>query len=58
MNALCPGFVRTGLLPKRMFELWPKEHLTSMETVLRVHGGFLEAEGSGQPVETSGDELF
>jgi 15-hydroxyprostaglandin dehydrogenase (NAD) len=58
MNAVCLSFVRTGLLPKTMLELWPKEHLTSKETVLGVHDGFLEGERSGQTVETSGDELF
>jgi hypothetical protein len=41
-----------------MLELWPKEHLTSKETVSRVHDGFFEGKRSGQTVETSGDELF
>ena len=40
VNAICPAFVATPLLPEKMRELWPKEHLTPLTTIIRAHDRF------------------
>jgi 15-hydroxyprostaglandin dehydrogenase (NAD) len=58
INAVCPSFVKTSLLPGLMLDRWPQEYLTPMKTVLQAHDAFLEGEHTGQTVETSADKLY
>lgn len=58
VNAVCPAFVNTGLLPQLMLDLWPQEHITPMSTVIKAHDTFLEGEAFGQTVEASQGDLF
>jgi 15-hydroxyprostaglandin dehydrogenase (NAD) len=41
VNAICPAFIATGLAPKAVLEVFPKEHLTPMSTALRAYDTFL-----------------
>jgi Enoyl-(Acyl carrier protein) reductase len=37
VNAICPAFIATGLAPKAVLEVFPKEHLAPMSTALRAY---------------------
>ena len=57
MNAICPGFAATDFLPKRMRAVLPKEHVTSMEAIVRAFNTFLDNDKlSGQILEVSSQE--
>ncbi|KPI39235.1 Cis-2,3-dihydrobiphenyl-2,3-diol dehydrogenase [Cyphellophora attinorum] len=47
INALAPSFVATGLLPAQFLRDWPKEHMVSMDNVLRTHDMFID-DGAGE----------
>lgn len=59
VNCFCPGFVPTGLAPPGLVDLWPKEHITPMSTVLKVYDTFMgDDQMTGQAVEISLDQLY
>ena len=59
VNAICPAFIATGLAPKAVLEVFPKEHLTPMSTALRAYDTFLADDSmTGQTVEVSLDQLY
>jgi 15-hydroxyprostaglandin dehydrogenase (NAD) len=47
INAIAPSFVATGLLPAQFLQDWPKEHMVSMDNVIRAHDMFVD-DGVGQ----------
>ena len=59
VNCICPSFVLTNLCPPHVRDLFPKEHITPMDTVLEAFSRFLEDETmTGQIVELSLDQLY
>lgn len=57
VNTVLPGFVKTGLPPQGLIDVFPAEHVTPMSTILRAFEGFLEGDSSGRVVECSLQEL-
>jgi 15-hydroxyprostaglandin dehydrogenase (NAD) len=58
VNCICPAFVVTGLCPPNIRDIFPKEHITPMETVIKAFDTFLDDDKmTGQTVELSLDEL-
>ena len=57
-NAICPGWVETGLTPPHMVKLfrknWP-EIITPMSTVMKAYDMILESKITGQAVECTED---
>jgi len=59
VNAVCPAFVPTNLCPPHVRDLFPKEHVTPMSTVLRAFDTFIDnARMTGQIVELSLGDLY
>jgi 15-hydroxyprostaglandin dehydrogenase (NAD) len=58
INAVCPGFVKTGLLSPEMLKYWPEDKLTPMKTVLDAHDTFLGSTRSGEALELSLDKMY
>lgn len=54
VNCLCPGLVPTGLAVKELLDVFPKERLTPLSTIIKAVEGFIDGEGSGQVAECSG----
>ncbi|KAI1379653.1 3-beta-hydroxysteroid dehydrogenase [Hypoxylon crocopeplum] len=52
--AICPGSVRTGLLPKELWDAYPQEYLTEMEKVTYT----VESLVSGAQLEDSWGQKF
>jgi 15-hydroxyprostaglandin dehydrogenase (NAD) len=56
-NAICPGWVETGLAPPGSIEMIREkcpEIITPMSTITRAYDMFLDSEMNGQAVEASG----
>ena len=59
VNAICPGFIPTNLCPPDLLKVWPKEHITPVETALKAIDAFLgDDEMTAQTVELSLDKLY
>jgi len=59
VNCICPAFVPTNLCPPHVLQIFPKEHITPMSTVLKAHDTFLaDSTMTGQTVELSLDQLY
>lgn len=74
VNCIMPGFVPTSLASPSLLKLWPKEHVTSMATVIRAfmelidENGTVEQDGrsdgingsikTAQTVEVVNEKLF
>jgi len=59
VNCILPAFVPTGLAPPKIIEIFPKEHITPMSTIIRAFDEFLQnPEKSGDILECSQDQLF
>lgn len=59
VNSILPAFVVTGLAPPGLADIFPKEHITPMSTVLKAYDTFIgDDKMNGQTVETSQDQLF
>ncbi|XDG09179.1 hypothetical protein ABKA04_008794 [Annulohypoxylon sp. FPYF3050] len=52
--AICPGSVRTNLLPKELWDAYPQEYLTQMEKVTST----LESLVDGRQLQDSGGKTF
>lgn len=58
VNCICPAFVVTNLCPPHVLEIFPKEHITPMSTVVKAYDHFLtNDDATGQVVELTLDEL-
>ena len=57
-NAICPGWVETGLAPPGMIE-YVRKHcpqiITPMDTIMRAFNKCLETDVNGQAFECTGD---
>ncbi|KAF3000093.1 hypothetical protein E8E13_002978 [Curvularia kusanoi] len=59
VNAICPGFMSTNICPPEILARWPKEHITSMSTVIKAIDAFLEDDKlTGQVVELSQENIY
>ena len=59
VNAILPAFVPTGLAPPGLIDIFPKEHVTPISTVIKAFDTFLEYDSlSGETVELSQGDLF
>lgn len=59
VNCICPAFVPTNLCPPHVRDLFPKEHITPMTTVLGAFDMFLGNDSmTGQVVELSLDQRY
>lgn len=59
VNAICPGVVKTGLMPDEAWAAFPKEMFTSMEKVLEVVHLLMNDETlNGQAVEIILEDHF
>ncbi len=59
VNCICPAFVPTALCPPHLLDLWPKEHITPMTTVMKAFETFIEHDDmTGESVELSLDQLY
>ena len=59
VNCTCPAFVPTNLCPPHVRDIFPKEHITPMSTVLKAFDIFIEDSSiTGQTVELSLDQLY
>ncbi|KAI1087094.1 3-beta-hydroxysteroid dehydrogenase [Rostrohypoxylon terebratum] len=52
--AICPGSVRTNLLPKELWDAYPQEYLTKMEKVTST----IEPLVDGRQLQDSGGKIF
>ncbi|ETN39132.1 uncharacterized protein HMPREF1541_05355 [Cyphellophora europaea CBS 101466] len=41
LDAICPGLVETALMPREVLEVWSKEHLTPIATVIWAHDALI-----------------
>ncbi|KAL3426703.1 cytochrome P450 oxidoreductase [Phlyctema vagabunda] len=58
VNCICPAFVPTNLCPPHVRDLFPREHITPMTTVIKAFDIFLDSHDmSGETVELTLDEL-
>ncbi|KAH9204678.1 hypothetical protein DL95DRAFT_319006 [Leptodontidium sp. 2 PMI_412] len=54
LNAVCPAFVATAVCPPALLDLFPREHITPMSSVMKGFDVFLEDEMmTGKTVEVS-----
>jgi len=59
VNCILPAFVPTGLAPPGLIDIFPKEHITPMSTVMKAYDTFMaDDEMTGQTVELSQGQLF
>lgn len=59
VNCICPAFIMTNLCPPQVRDIFPKEHITPMSTVLKAFDTFIDNEDmTGQTVELSLGELY
>ncbi|KAK3621091.1 hypothetical protein LTR56_023017 [Elasticomyces elasticus] len=57
VNAICPGLMRTNILPDAVFKMFPEDSLTSVERVVEVVKMLLVSEKYvGQTVEVFGNQ--
>ena len=57
-NAICPGWVETGLAPPGMIDFVRKncpEIITPMATIMKAYNMFLDSDMSGNAVECTGE---
>jgi 15-hydroxyprostaglandin dehydrogenase (NAD) len=57
-NAICPGWVETGLIPPGMIDFVRKncpEIITPMATIMKAYNMFLDSDMSGNAVECTGE---
>lgn len=57
-NAICPGWVETGLAPPGMIEYVRKhcpEIITPMDTIMRAYNRFIDTDITGQAFECTGN---
>lgn len=57
VNCICPGLVKTGIPAKEMFDIFPAEHVTPMDTILRCMNQFIEEDLNGRIMECSGPNI-
>jgi len=57
VNTVLPGFVKTGLPPPSLIDIFPAEHITPMRTIMSAFEMFLSEEGYGKVVECSLEKL-
>ncbi len=59
VNCICPAFVITNLCPPHMRDLFPKEHITPMGTIMRAFDAFIDDDAmTGQAAEASLNQLY
>ncbi|KAF2428688.1 hypothetical protein EJ08DRAFT_559282, partial [Tothia fuscella] len=59
VNAICPGFVVTNIVPKPVVDLWPKKYVTPTSTMMRAYDELLDESGkTAQCVECSVNKLY
>jgi 15-hydroxyprostaglandin dehydrogenase (NAD) len=59
VNCICPAFVPTSLCPASVLDIFPKEHITPMSTVMRAFDRFLQDDRmTGQTMELSLDNHY
>lgn len=74
VNCIMPGLVRTNIIPKWFYKVWPTQHFVPMSQVMRAHDELMEEAGkvaadgksdgqdgvvkTAQVVEISVDRLF
>jgi 15-hydroxyprostaglandin dehydrogenase (NAD) len=58
INTVLPGFVKTGLPPPSLADIFPGEHVTPMCTIMKAFEGFIAEEVSGKVVECSLDKVY
>jgi 15-hydroxyprostaglandin dehydrogenase (NAD) len=57
VSCLCPGLVKTALPAQELFDIFPAEHLTPMDTIIRCVEDFIGKDSNGRVVECSGPNL-
>jgi 15-hydroxyprostaglandin dehydrogenase (NAD) len=57
VNCICPGLVKTALPAQELFDLFPQQHQTPMETILRCMHRFINEDLNGKVIECSGRNL-
>ncbi|PIA97886.1 Bacilysin biosynthesis oxidoreductase BacC [Cercospora beticola] len=57
INCICPGLVKTGIPAKEMFDIFPAEHVTPMDTILHCMNQFIEEDLNGRVMECSGPNI-
>jgi 15-hydroxyprostaglandin dehydrogenase (NAD) len=45
VNCIMPAFVLTNIVPKPLVELWPKEYVTPLSTMMRAYDELIDIEG-------------
>lgn len=45
VNCIMPAFVATNMVPKPLVDLWPKEYLTPLSTMLRAYDELIDVQG-------------
>ncbi|KAI5813483.1 hypothetical protein BZA77DRAFT_320993 [Pyronema omphalodes] len=59
VNAVLPAFVPTNLAPPGLIDSYPKEHITSMSTVIKCFNMFIDDDSmTGQCGECSLDQVY
>lgn len=59
VNCVCPGLVRTNIMPEAISDATPKEHLTQVSTVVSAIEKFLNDDSlNGQAAECSGSNIY
>jgi 15-hydroxyprostaglandin dehydrogenase (NAD) len=59
LNAMCPAFVLTNIVPLEIREYFLKEHITPMSTVIKAYQAFLDGWSMyGQVAECNLDQIY
>jgi 15-hydroxyprostaglandin dehydrogenase (NAD) len=45
VNAICPAFVPTNIIPKALLDMWPPEFRTPTSTIMRAYDELIDATG-------------
>jgi 15-hydroxyprostaglandin dehydrogenase (NAD) len=57
VNCIMPAFVNTNIVPDVLVNMWPKEYLTPLSTMLRAYDELMDVEGRvGQDGKSEGED--
>jgi 15-hydroxyprostaglandin dehydrogenase (NAD) len=57
VNCIMPAFVHTNIVPQPLVDVWPKEYLTPLSTMMRAFDELMDVEGKvGQDGKSDGED--